>query len=181
MDTTQNTNLLEQFGLSSEDIAERVTERLVTSIEEEQGAAFSGIEERVSKAVSDHVEARLSTVTRETVEPIVAKLLDSMTFKQTNRYGEKQGPERTLREYIDYRLGTWMLDEVNHNGKTRDEEGYSWTKHGTRLAWMVNAQIADHIHARTQAALQDLNKTVGQAIAETVKIQLGNVLARLGK
>ncbi len=72
-----------------------------------------------------------------------------------------------------------MTEEVDFQGNIKERDGYNWRKAGTRISYMMEKHLQYHISSAVEKALKDLNSSVAIGIAETVKAQLAQTLAKL--
>ena len=178
----------EQLGITPEDIADRAASKIAATmlakvvpdfddetgdeIETEQPTAF---QEMIRKRVVRKIEQAVDTVAEQAVGADLAARLDAMTFPQTNRYGEPKADPLTLREVIVRRADTFLVELVDHEGRSRD--GYG-TKQ-TRVTWLIDKHLQYTIDNALTGALKNANEQIVEGIAATVKIRLADIATKL--
>lgn len=180
---------LEALGITAEDltdrIVERATEELLTTVRidedgEEAGRTRSSLARKVEDNIRKHTDAKIQALAEQHILPNVANYIESLTLQETNRWGERTGQKLTFIEYLTQRADAYMREEVNSNGKSKQEEGgYSWSAHSTRVAHMVSKQLHYSIETAMKAALAHANSSISQGLEGAVKIALANATASL--
>ncbi len=179
---------LKILGLSTEELTEklvdRMAEQLLTELVwDEDGNEYrkgSGLKQRLMNTMTKHIDASVNKLADEHVLPKVTEIIEGLVLHQTNAWGEKRGEPITFIEYLIQRAESYMREEVNYEGKTRSENSYgSWSKSGTRVAYMVDKHLHYSIERAMTQALADANKSIAGGINDAVKIGLQNALAGL--
>lgn len=140
------------------------------------GKIMPDLERRVLALVNEAVTKHCD----DTMRPIVASKIDTLTIQDTNRYGEAKGKKAlTFTEYLVARANEYLSQEVDYNGAAKGGNGtdYNWRAHSTRLVWMISKHIGLSIESPIKAAVAEINKAVAPAIADTVKIKIAEVVA----
>lgn len=148
--------LFEHYALDSEDCGNEFSQRL-------EAAVKSKVDERIDTAMNTHVL------------PKIAEMVDGICLTETNKWGEKRGENLTFIEYLTQRVDSYIREEVNHNGKTRSEDSYSWSKHSTRITYMISEHLQYSISMAMVAAMGDVNSSVRKSLEEAVKMALANI------
>ena len=179
---------LEMLGLTQEELQDRVVKTaadqlLNTVTHDEDGdevAIPSDLSRRVRKEIEIRIDAAVKKVGEEKIGPMVESLVRGATLQATNKWGEKKGEPVTFTEYLVQRADAYLREDVDLNGKGREEaNGYSWTKSTTRVAYMVNHLLKYSIEGAMQTALKDANSAIVGGIDGAVKQALANVVATL--
>lgn len=179
---------IESLGITKEEAAERVIQKLAEQMlydEEfdEEGNAFRGHSSfvaEVNKAIKERINQEVQRLGDAEIEPRIAGLIDGVTLQATNSWGEKMGNPVTFREYLVQRAEAYMTEQVDYQGKGKDQQsGYSFTPKSTRVAYMIHQHLHYHIEAAMKAALGNLNNTVAKGLHEATSIALNEVLAGL--
>ena len=179
---------LEMLGLTQEELQDRVVKTaadqlLNTVTHDEDGdevAIPSDLSRRVRKEIEIRIDAAVKKVGEEKIGPMVESLVRGATLQATNKWGEKKGEPVTFTEYLVQRADAYLREDVDLNGKGREEaNGYSWTKSTTRVAYMVNHLLKYSIEGAMQTALKDANSAIVGGIDGAVKQALANVVASL--
>jgi hypothetical protein len=182
---------LELLGMTREELQQRVVERIADSLlaekseawDEETGEPYiNSVESKAIKTlkqlIKDRVDGRIKQMADEHVLPKVAEMVETITFEETNRWGERVKSERplTFREYLVLRAEAYMREEVDYQGKAKPErDSYSWTKEGTRIAHMVHEHLHYEIKHAMEQAVKSVNSALADGIASTVKIKLEEI------
>lgn len=187
--TAINEDTLKMLGLSKDELADklvdRMAEQLLTELTwDEDGTEYregSGLKQQLTKLVKTHIDGAVQRLADEHVLPRVSEMIENLTLQRTNEWGEKKGQPVTFVEYMIQRAEAYMREEVNFEGKSKTENGNygSWSKSGTRVSFMVNKHLHYSIETAMKQALADANKSIAGGINDAVKIGLQNVLAGL--
>jgi hypothetical protein len=178
---------LEALGLSKDEIADRVVEKLAhdllnMKIGEPDDGDYSAtpfakeMKARVTAKIHESIEA----IAAAHVLPNVQSYLEGFCLQETNAWGEKTAKPVTFTEYLVKRAEAYMQEKVDYNGKTKAEAGgYSWDGKQTRINYLINS----HLHYRIEAAMKEVigagNKTLVEALAKTCEAQLQSIAANL--
>jgi hypothetical protein len=184
---------LELLGMTREELQQRVVERIADSImtektsgwSEEDGDYSDTVESKALRSlktlIKDRIDGRVKQMADEAVLPKVAEMVETITFEETNRWGErlKDKPRLTFREYLLQRADAYMREEVNYEGKPKSGDSYSWKASGTRVAHMVHEHLHYEIKYAMEQALKSVNSAIAGGIQETVKLKLAEIMAGL--
>lgn len=178
---------LEALGITADSLIDRIVnkcaEELLTEVNfDEEGDEWrnrSRIARELDKRIKDHIDATVSKIADQHVLPKVGEFIEGLTLTQTNQWGEKRGETVTFVEYLTQRAGSYMCEEVNHNGKSKAEEGYSWSKHSTRITYEINRHLQYSIEIAMKQALKDANSQIAKGLEGAVKLALESATAKL--
>lgn len=179
---------LESLGITKDELQDRIVERAVARLFEvtgydEDGDEFiqsSPLAGRLEKAVKSAIDAKISGIAEKHVLPLAETYIENLTLQETNRWGEKTGKAVTFIEYLIQRAEKYLTEEVNYEGKTKDQvSGYGWTKSQTRLVHLVHQHLHYSIDTAMKQAIQNANSVIVGGIQDTVKIKLGEIAAAL--
>lgn len=185
---------LASLGITEDQLIEKIIDRTVDRLLESVGYDISGDElaegtaltRRMDKAVTDlnglvqkMLDAKVEELGDTHVKPLIESRLESLVLQQTNAWGEKVGKPVTFIEYLVRRADAYMTEEVDHNGKSKDQERYDWRKHSTRVVYMMDKHLQYSIDAAMKQALASANSSISKGIAEAVKIALAETQAKL--
>lgn len=120
---------LESLGLSQEDLAEklvdRLAENLLTSINyDPEGGDWhssSPFAKKLDKLVKDRLDQIVNDMAEKHVLPGVTKMVEDMMLQETNKWGEKKGEPVSFREYLVSRADHWMREQVDYKGKSKGD------------------------------------------------------------
>lgn len=184
---------IESLGITPAELLERVVDKLAGTLmaayvpvspdpesdeeilEEHKSPFMRMLEEKVRAKVDQSVEE----IAGRNVLPNVAAFIENYCLQETNRWGEKTGQAMTFTEYLAQRAEHWITEPVNYNGKTKAEDGYSWSKAQTRIAYMIDKHLQYSIKIAIDAALKDFNSTLSGGLTATVKAQLDEALNKM--
>lgn len=178
---------LESLGLSKEDIQDRVIERLCEQVLSGKTYDEDGSEEwvdsqfkrKLDERVKAQVEASINAMAEQHILPNVSHYIENLTLQETNRWGEKTGTPITFIEYLVQRAEAYIQEPVNHNGKSKSEDSYSWSKHTTRIAYMIDQHLQYSIKTAMERALKTANSAIAGGIQSAVKMKLEEVVSGL--
>lgn len=184
-----NTLTIEALGITREEAAERVIQKLADQMlydeeYDEDGNAFRGHSSfvtEVNKAIKERINAEVAKLGDTEIGPRIAGLIDGVVLQETNAWGEKAGKPVTFREYLVQRAEAYMTEQVNYEGKSKAEsrDTYSFSAKTTRVAYMVDKHLHYQIHSAIEAALKNANSTIAKGLHEATRIALNEVLAGL--
>lgn len=182
------TMTLEALGFTKEDLQERLVERLCEQIlsgksyDEDGGEHYEDsqfkklLEERLRK----HINETVNAIAERHVLPNVTEYIENLCLQQTNKWGEKTGKPVTFVEYLVSRAEAYIGEDVNHEGKSKDEkDSYNWSKSTTRITYLINAHLQYSIAVMVKNAMDGMNKSIVGGIEKAVKIQLEQTLGKL--
>lgn len=182
------TNLTcEDFGLTKEQMLDRLVNAMVDKLldegaeheeDDEEGYVYrrkNSVMTHVHNRIHDQIAEEVNLIAENEIRPRVNELLESLVFHSTNRFGEKKQPDKTLREYLHEKAENYMTTEVDYNGKTKEEDSYTWRRYGTRLSYMVDK----HLQHTMDKEVKNAAKTVHGAFAKSVQNAVASALADL--
>jgi len=178
---------IESLGFTKAELQQRVVdqicEQLLTSIYTDEDGSESPQESQFKRAIAAAVKKQTDETINALAErhllPNVAKQIEEIVLQETNRWGEATGQSVTFIEYLTQRADAWIREEVNHNGKTKAEDGYSWTKSTTRISHMIHEHLKYSIERSMKAALELATGSVKKGLEEAVKIALANIQVKV--
>lgn len=181
---------IEALGISQDEVVERVVARLTENLMNAYGVDDDG--ERVEvgnskflahlqKKVLEKVDVAVAEIAGRNVLPNVAAYVENICLQETTKWGEKVGKSVTFTEYLVSRAERYLTEEVNYEGKSKDEmrDSYGWSKSQTRVAHLVHKHLHYSIETAMKEALKGVNASVAKGLEDAVKIKLGEVLAKL--
>lgn len=177
----------EALGISKEDLTEKLLDRLVEEFTTEPVWDENGTEDRrrstmsaaITKQIQAHIDATVTRLGEEHVMPRVTEIIEGLVLNATNQWGEKTGKGVTFIEYLTQRAEAFMREDVNYEGKPRGGDSYSWTKHSTRVAYMIDKHLQHSIQTAMVKALADANSSIAEGLMGAVKHSLGQALDKL--
>lgn len=183
---------LETLGFTKEELADRVVTKLADQLlatyfpdtDSETGDEFENsrptrFATMIEKAVKDRINKAVEEVADAHLKAATPDFVGSVTFEQTNGYGEKKGPPITFREYLIHRAETYMTEKVDYDGKAKGDSWGLWEGKQTRVTHMVNKHLHYEIESAMKAALGNANAQIVGGLQETVKIQLQRIAEQL--
>lgn len=180
--------LLKSMGMNEDEIRERVLETLCNKLLTEKVQQFDEDGEpyederktvlgrALQASIKERIDAAVVQLGDTLIQPRIQELIDACTLQETNRWGEAKGQPITFKEYLIQRAERYLTEEVNYNGKTREQDSYSWSKHSTRIVHMIHEHLQFHINRAMTEALQNANSFIVKGIDDAVKIALAKVL-----
>jgi len=183
-----NAITLESLGIAKEEIIERVVSRAVEQLLAENAYDEDGDEHAMpskfatlmKKRIMERVDRAIDEIAGRNVLPNVTAYVENLVLQETNKWGEKQGKTLTFTEYLVARAEAYITEHVNYEGKNQAENGsYSWSKHTTRIAYLVNKHLNYTISSSVESALKAANSKIAGGIEGAVKIALEQALSKL--
>ncbi len=171
--------LIEALGLTQEELAGRVIDRIVGQILTESGCDEDGNEHRfastvhrkVTERVVEATNAAIAKIGEEILAPGIETMVRSLVIQQTNQWGEKRGEPVTFVEYLTQRAHDYLREEVDHGGSSKVEsrDGYSWRASTTRITHLVDKYLKYEIETFAKQSLAAANGAIAEGIAAAVK------------
>ena len=178
---------LEALGLSKEDITDRLIDHLASQVLagktwDEDGNeewADSQFKRKLDENIKKQVNESIAAMAAVQVLPNVATYVETLTMQQTNSWGEKTGKPVTFIEYLVQRADAYMREDVNYEGKPKEESSYNWSKHSTRITYLVNRHLQLSIESTMKQALANANSSIVGGLEAAVKHALKEVTEKL--
>lgn len=180
---------LEALGLSKEKLQElviaRAADRLLRWEVLEDGVTEppvdSKLANRLEKFIAKRIDEKVAELVDKHVLPNVAAHIETLTLTETNRWGEKVGKPMTFIEYLVARADAYMREEVDYEGKAKDERDSFSSTRGTqtRIAHMIHRHLHYSIESAMKEALANANSSIVAGLAETVKLKLNEISNKL--
>ena len=179
---------LAELGLTQEELRERVIDRMAEQLLgeksfDEDGAetvSSSRLKQQLEKKIVSHVEATIAHLAEVHVLPSVSRYIEDLTLQETTKWGEKKGVVMTFREYMVQRAENYLREVVNYEGTTKADCGsYAFNGNQTRITYLVHKHLQYTIESAMKEAVNNVNRVMGEALAETCKIQLENIASSL--
>lgn len=170
---------LQRLGLSVEDIATRVVDRLVEQFTDESTTTGIDFVPRVEKAIKAKIDERIEAALQAHVLPKITAMVDDLCLQETNKWGEAKKEPVTFVEYLVGRVDAYIREPVNYAGKAEREDRYNWTANTTRIAYMIHEHLQYNVSQAMKQALGDANASVRKGLEEAVKIALSNISVRV--
>lgn len=179
-------DLLQQIGLTKEEIQERVIDRIVAQLNEthgcddegnETGPWSSAFKTDLDKRMTKAIDVAIGNLFKAHVEPGVEKMVSDIVFQETNRWGEKTGNPVTFIELLVQRCDNYMREQVDHSGKSRSEANDSyWKGYTTRVVHLIDQYLKYNIQTAMEQALKEANSSIAKGLEEGVKVSLKNIM-----
>lgn len=179
---------LEALGITKEVLIDRIINKIADDllsgeVFDEDGNEFkttSNFHRQLRELIQKRINTKVSELGEKYVMPKVDALVEGCVLQKTNQWGEKQGEPVTFIEYMIQRADQYMREEVDYEGKTRDEKrGYSWTKDSTRVVYSINKHLQSSIDTALKTALADANRSIVGGIEGAIKESLKNIQEKI--
>jgi len=182
---------LTELGLTQEQITEAVVNKISSEMLykpsigiDEEGNEYVDYEntpyyQELKKQVKQKIDTTIETIIDKHVLPNAEQQIKNIVIERTNTYGERKGEPQTIVEYLTARAESFMLEEVDCNGKPKGRDSYNWRKHGTRITYMIDSYLQYHIENWAKNALTEANKTIVEGLKKTIEMKLNEVLKSL--
>ena len=165
-----------EFTIGSAELREQVIERAADKLRESIDTGDYGHLDRIVKEATDKAVSRYI---EHVIVPRIEKEIGNITFQATNTWGEAHGKKFTFREYLIDRAEKWLEEKVDHNGKPKGTDSYSWHPYQTRIAHMVHEHLHWSIKNSVEQMLKTANEKIVGGIQETIKMKLAEVQTAL--
>lgn len=184
----KNKMKLQELGFSRAEIEKKIVDTCVDEVlgnvdsYDEDGRSCKiapQLREEFNKRIKETVNARIAEVFEKECKSNIIKFMEEFSLQQTNSWGEKTGKKLTLTEYFIERIEAFIKEEVNHHGKSKSEDSYSWSKHSTRIVFMMHEYFQYHIKQAMEETVKNANSTIAQGIQKAVEISLQDILKGL--
>jgi len=178
----------EALGISKEDLTEKLLDRLVEEFttevtwdeDGEQSRRSNTMAKKITTQIKEHIDATIRRLGDEHVLPRVTEIVEGLVIQQTNTWGEKTGTPVTFIEYLVSRADAYMREDVDLNGKSKDESGgFGWSKYTTRITYLVNNHLKSSIEAAMKKSMAEANKGIAGGLEAAVKHALAEAQAKL--
>lgn len=179
---------LESLGLSAETVQERLIDALCERVlftvvmdhdGDDEGFRSSKVGKMLDKLIKDRIDSDVAAIAEKHVLPRISEIIEGFCIQKTSEYGEPRGEKLSFVEYLIKRADEYIQEPVNHNGKSKSEDGYNWSKNTTRISYMINSHLQYNIKAAMEAAMKTANASIAGGIEQAVKISLQQTLAKL--
>lgn len=159
------------LGIEQSELVDRVVAKIAGEVTYNADAE---IRSKLRRKVEELVTAQINAAFEKLVAPGLSKMIEEITLTKTSEWGEPKGPGMTFTEFLVARCEAYILEQVNHEGnsKRESEDGYSWRGTQTRLTHLIHKHLHYSVDSVVKAAMKQINESMGQALAETVKIKL---------
>lgn len=173
-------DLLAQLGITPADLQERIIERAVEALLAENDLDEDGevsqrppdLSDRVRKMVTARIDAKIQQLADQYLLPKIDAHIDSLILQQTTAWGEKRGQPMSVVEYLVACAEAYMIEPVDHNGKTKTEDSYNWRQHSTRITHAIHKHLQFEIDRAMQDALKTANSTMAKGLHEACRIAI---------
>lgn len=179
-------SLLEQIGITKEELQKRVVERLcdrVMGTVECDGDGYeystdSQFARKLAASVEEAVDKRIEEIGAKYVDPQVSEIVEKLTIQRTNEYGDKKGKPYTFVEYMASRAEAYLMESVDSQGNPKTADRYN-TATQTRLTHLVDQHLHYAVSTAMNNAVKNANTVLADALTETCKIKLAEIVAKL--
>lgn len=164
---------LSDLGIDTEKIQAAVVEEIADRLlNEPNGWDNTRLHAELRTSINAATKKRLDQFVADVIEEQIQVQLESLTFAETNRYGEKTGQTRTLREWITLQINHYFNEEVNAKGQTRQEDQYNFQPAGKRALVLFKNTMREEIQVSLNAIWREGNQPLLDAVREAVMQQL---------
>ena len=173
---------IKDLGFTKAELQDRIVNKAVETLltgvgwdeDGDEGKVDSALKKKLDKEVRERIDAAVENLAAKHILPGVTKYIENLCLEETNKWGEKKGTKLTFIEYLVARADFWMREEVNFQGKTREQDSYSWQASGTRIARMVHEHLHYSIESAMKKALENANSSIKGGLEAAVKVALEN-------
>lgn len=179
---------LETLGIDQEELTNRLVDRLcdrlvsVIGVDEDgdEWCQESPIGERLRKETQRIVDEKVAALANEHVLPKIHEYVDNICLQETNKWGEAKGEKLTFIEYLTRKAEAYLVEDVDYQGKTKNESGsYTWKAHTTRIASLVHKHLQFSIERAMKEAVGAANSQIAGGIQQAVGLALQEICAKI--
>lgn len=174
------------IGITREEFREVIIDRAVSNIDRyfgnEDWADTGGHKHSITAHIRGTVQKCVDAYMVKNIDPIVKEKIETIVFEATNKWGERidGAPKKTFREFLIDRAEKFLREEVNFEGKSRDDmHGSYWTKSQSRVSHLVHQYLHYRVETAMKEAVKNANTVIVAGIEETVKIKLTEIASAL--
>ena len=180
-----NIAVLEQLGISTEELKDRVVDQLVEKLStyetyDEDGnehQVASSFRRQLDKEIERRIHEKVEQIGAEHVLPKLTDMLENFCLQKTNEWGEKKGEALSFTEYLVKAAHEYMTEQVDFAGKSKSEDRFgSWRGNTTRVAYMIDRHLQYSIEVAMQQALKHANESIVEGINKAVQIRLKEIV-----
>lgn len=168
-------NTLKALGISPEELGNRVVEQCVEALlsgsgfdpDTEQETRYeTRFKREIEARIKSAVDSKIAALAAEHLIPRVGEMIEKADMRETNKWGESVKEPMTFKEYIAHRAEAYMSEDVNYEGKSKEEKGdsYNWKSCGPRLSVLMRNYIRETMEAHAKAAVTDINQVIAKNI-----------------
>lgn len=155
-------------------VIEDVVDQFVSRLSEDGTRRL--IEQRIDTMLKEIVNERCEKI----MGPVAKAGVDALIIQTTNEWGEKKGAPVTFTEYCVQRADAYLQEKVSWEGKgQKDAGGYSWQGTQTRLTYWIHQHLHFGIENQMKDAAAQIIKGIAPSLAETVKLKISEVAAKI--
>lgn len=180
---------IEDLGLSQERLRELIVNQAVDDLlssktwdeDGNEHDTSSHLARQIDSMVKERIDEKIAELGDKYVLPKVGEAIESIVLQETTQWGEKKGEPVSFIEYLLKRADHYMQEPVNHNGKTKKEDSYSWRSNTTttRIAYMIDKHLQYSISTAMEKAMKSANESIVGGLEKAIKIQLSQIHQKL--
>lgn len=175
---------LESLGINPESLGDRIVDQAVAALlnasgfdpDTEQEMRYeSRFKREIAERIKNAVDENIAALAAVHLVPRVGELIEKADMRKTNAYGETKSPSMTFKEYISHRADSYMTDEVDFQGNSKDEleargaSTYNWRPAGCRLTVLMKMYIKETMEKAAKDALTDVNKAIAKSVEKAAR------------
>lgn len=194
-----NATVLAALGITPEAVLVIAVEKVVAEVmaahfpydgADEHTARHSTFEAQLSRRVHARLDAAINAKVAEVIGPWARGHVATMILNQTNAFGEQNGPQITLTEYIAKRADEFIHEKVDHQGNSQQEvkrnpnySEYSRNDSSSfktpRIVHVINAQVGDLIRDDVKKGVGEVIGKFGKEFTASIRAALAGVFERV--
>lgn len=180
-------DLLEQVGITKEEIIDRIVERALgmaadyrqTGEESWEDIPLSSVvDKKITDAIGNLIESMKKTI-QERIETIMTQEVEkvfTLPFQPVTQWGEKKGELTTIRDLIAKEASDYWNKEVDERGNPNNKYG----SREIRAVYFARQVMTDYYNKELVKTVKDMAvelkkripETIGKEIAKTVTTHL---------
>ena len=175
-EVAQALELAANLGMDREELAERLVSRMLnTEYDEYDEEVRSSWSRRLGKAATHALEEATDKMAKESIEPAAQEMIRKLVLQPCDRWGVKKDLPTSFEEYMARMAEEWMSEEIDKNGKSKQNQGYGFKSVGRRIDVLVSGAIKKEVDERMQV----LADTISEQLEKKLHDQIGGRISAL--
>lgn len=179
---------LKDLGISNEDLTNRVVEQIaekmlfgLTDTDEDGNVLETStrFQDQMKTRVAEKIDQSIEEIAGRNVIPEMSNIIENYCLQETNNWGEKRGEPVSFTEYLIARAEAYLSEMVDHTGKPKGRDSYSWQPKTTRVVFLIEKHLHYSISQAMEGALRQANSTIAGGIEAAVKKSVRDIQDKL--
>lgn len=152
-------------------IVQKGTERFCQMMAEDPDDLESRIITEVESRLQAMVDAAVSQIASAELQGAMTAKIETLDFQPTNQWGEPKSEPLLLRAYIEKRVGEYLSEDVDWEGRAKREkrDAYNWKGEGPRILVMIDKYIHSTLEREMKKWVDSFNTELSEGLSDSVK------------